>query len=128
MINVNDLLRDHVTLTVDCVDRIYLNGYVPALQVGGQLVNFSIKHLGNKIPSPALLGKRGEQYRHTVKSYTEKNRIPMVKFEEVNVKTMWPPPIGRNSSRSKGGIHSRRLTAPHEHKDSMMIIIASFQR
>jgi hypothetical protein len=33
-ISVGDrsLLRDHVTLQVDCMDRLYLNGYVPTLQ------------------------------------------------------------------------------------------------
>jgi len=39
MTNVNEILRDHVTLAVDCLDRIYLNGYIPKLQVPGQLVN-----------------------------------------------------------------------------------------
>jgi hypothetical protein len=32
MPNVETLLRDHVTLQVDCIDRLYLNGYVPLLQ------------------------------------------------------------------------------------------------
>ena len=27
--NVNDLLAGHVTLEVECLDRLYLNGYVP---------------------------------------------------------------------------------------------------
>ena len=46
MTNVNDLLRDHVTLTLECLDRIYLNGYIPTLQVPGQLVLFLIGHRG----------------------------------------------------------------------------------
>ena len=62
MTNVNDLLGDHVTLTVDWMDRIYLNGYVLTLQVGGQLDKFLTTHLGNQIPSPALLGKRGDRF------------------------------------------------------------------
>ena len=56
MSNVNELLREHVTLEADCLDRIYLNGYVPTLQVGGQLVSFLTKHLGNQIPSPGGAG------------------------------------------------------------------------
>jgi len=35
MPNINDLLRDHVTLQVECLDRIYLNGYIPNLQIPG---------------------------------------------------------------------------------------------
>jgi hypothetical protein len=36
-LTVNDLLDGHVSLDIECMDRIYLNGYVPALQVGGQV-------------------------------------------------------------------------------------------
>ena len=35
-----DVLDGHVTLDLQCLDRIYLNGYVPNLQVGGQIVQF----------------------------------------------------------------------------------------
>jgi hypothetical protein len=81
MTNVNDILRDHVTLTVDCMDRIYLNGYIPNLQVPGQLVNFLTKHRGNQIPSPALLGQIGDQFAKAVKAYAQANGIPIVHFE-----------------------------------------------
>ena len=39
MPNINDLLRDHVTLEVECLDRMYLNGYIPNLQIPGRLPN-----------------------------------------------------------------------------------------
>jgi hypothetical protein len=81
MTNVNDLLRDHVTLTVDCMDRIYLNGYIPNLQVPGQLVNFSTKPRGHPILSPALLGKIREQFAQAIKKYAEENQIPLIHFE-----------------------------------------------
>ena len=32
-VTVNDVLDGHVGLDVECLDRIYLNGYVPNLQV-----------------------------------------------------------------------------------------------
>lgn len=81
MTNVNEILRDHVTLTVDCMDRIYLNGYIPHLQVPGQLVNFLTKHRGNPIPSPALLGKIGDQFAKGVKDYAQEHGIPTIHFE-----------------------------------------------
>ena len=37
MANIETLLRDHVTLQVESIDRIYVHGYVPALQRPGQL-------------------------------------------------------------------------------------------
>jgi hypothetical protein len=31
-VNINDVLDGHVALEVDCVDRLYLNAYVPNLR------------------------------------------------------------------------------------------------
>jgi hypothetical protein len=36
-VTVNDILDGHLTLDLECFDRVYLNGYVPNLQVGGQV-------------------------------------------------------------------------------------------
>lgn len=60
--DINELLRDHVPLEVECMDRIYLNGYVPKLQTGGQLVTFIMERLGKPIPSPALLGELTQDF------------------------------------------------------------------
>jgi hypothetical protein len=38
---MNDLLDGHVLLDVQCLHRIYLNGYVPNLQIGGHLADTS---------------------------------------------------------------------------------------
>src|SRR5664280_1589727 len=36
LITVNDILAGHVSLDGACLDRIYLNGYLPTVQVPGQ--------------------------------------------------------------------------------------------
>jgi len=41
------------------MDQIYLNAYVPKLQVGGQVVGFMTRHLGLPTPSPAVMEKIG---------------------------------------------------------------------
>ena len=64
---VNDLLDGHVGLDVECLGRIYLNGYVPNLQVPGQVVTFMTGHLGYPIPSPAIMEKIGTAFRRSVK-------------------------------------------------------------
>ena len=61
-VTVNDVLDGHVGLDVECLDRIYLNGYVPNLQVGGQVVSFMTQHLGCPIPSPAIMEKIGTAF------------------------------------------------------------------
>ena len=55
MPNIETLLRDHVTLNVDCIDRLYLNGYVPRLQRPENLWWFLTQHSGWPVPSPQLL-------------------------------------------------------------------------
>ena len=62
VLTVNDVLDGHVGLDVECMDRIYLNGYVPNLQVSGQVASFMTAHLGYPIPSPAILDKIGTAF------------------------------------------------------------------
>lgn len=81
MNTIDELLRQHVTLDIQSLDRIYLNGYIPNLQVPGQLVNFLCKHQGNTIPSPALLQRIGENFVRGVRSFAEENGIPILHFE-----------------------------------------------
>jgi hypothetical protein len=76
--NINDLLDGHVALDLHCVDRLYLNAYVPNLQVGGQVVTFLTEHLGFPIPSAALLQKIGNRFRHGVKVFAADNDVPIL--------------------------------------------------
>jgi hypothetical protein len=78
--NVNDLLDGHVTLDLECLDRVYLNAYVPNLQVGGQVVTFLTRHLGHPIPSPAIFTKIGDACRAAVARFAEDHSIPVVRF------------------------------------------------
>ena len=64
-VRTSDVLRGHVTLDVESLDRIYLNGYVPNLQVGGQVVGF-LAGQGFPIPSPAVIHRIGERFRDSV--------------------------------------------------------------
>lgn len=78
-VRTSDLLGGHVTLDVQCLDRIYLNGYVPNLQVGGQVVLFLARR-GFPIPSPAVVNRIGERFREAVRRFAEGNHIPVVRF------------------------------------------------
>lgn len=77
---MKELLDGHVALEVECLDRIYLNGYVPTLQVAGQVVTFMTRHLGFPIPSPAIMEKIGTKFRRSVRAFAEELGIPLVKF------------------------------------------------
>jgi hypothetical protein len=79
-LTVNDVLDGHVVLDLECLDRIYLNAYVPNLQVGGQVVSFMTQHLGNPIPSPAIMEKIGTAFRRAVDRFAADNDVPVVRF------------------------------------------------
>ena len=79
-ITVNEMLDGHAGLDLECMDRIYLNGYVPNLQVGGQVVSFMTAHLGLPIPSPAVMEKIGTVFRRDVDAFAREHRIPVVRF------------------------------------------------
>ena len=80
VVTVNDVIDGHVGLDVECLDRIYLNGYVPNLQVGAQVASFMTAHLGYPIPSPAIMEKMGTAFRKAVDRFAVANVIPVVRF------------------------------------------------
>src|SRR5437773_7467871 len=80
VVTASEVLDGHVALDIECLDRIYLNAYVPILQSSGQVVAFMTQHLGLPIPSPALFDKIGQKFRRAVASFAEANGIPWVKF------------------------------------------------
>jgi hypothetical protein len=82
VVTAGEVLDGHVALDIECLDRIYLNAYVPILQSSGQVVAFLTQHLGCPIPSPALFDKIGQKFRRSVASFAEANGIPWVKFSK----------------------------------------------
>lgn len=80
--NINEILDGHVALEVECVDRLYLNAYVPNLQVPGQVARFLHDHLGFPFPSPALFDQIGNRFRRDVRRFAERNDIPVLRLKK----------------------------------------------
>jgi len=79
--NLHSILQNHVSLSVSCIDRIYLNGYIPKLQTPGQLCFFLHKHLGYPIVSPALFRPLHDRFVDAIKAFADRERVPLVAFE-----------------------------------------------
>jgi hypothetical protein len=58
VVTVNDVLDGHVTLDIECLDRIYLNAYVPTLQTSSQVVAFGRAGVGRQAARRDLDGGR----------------------------------------------------------------------
>jgi hypothetical protein len=59
---VADVVTDHVVFEVECIDRMYLNVYVPGLQYAAGIVGYVHRLLGLPIASTAPLGRMTEAF------------------------------------------------------------------
>lgn len=105
VVTVDEVLDGHVQLDIECLDRIYLNAYVPILQTSAQVVAFLSQHLGFPFPSPALFKKLGDRFRRAVVSYAANNGIPWIKFGkgEAKLETM-APHLARQAATGRSGV------------------------
>jgi hypothetical protein len=103
-VRTKDVLDGHVSLDVECLDRIYLNGYVPNLQVGGQVVQF-LAAQGFPIPSPAVVNRIGERFRDSVRRFAAGNRIPVVAFKKGDRKVaVMQPYLRAQAATGRSGV------------------------
>ncbi|MBI3262930.1 MAG: hypothetical protein HYZ58_07245 [Acidobacteria bacterium] len=79
--NIETIIKDHVTLSIRCIDRIYAQGYMPKLQTSGGLCYFLRDHLGHPIPSPALFPPMHDRFVKGVEAFAADGRVPFIKFE-----------------------------------------------
>lgn len=82
MRNIPELLKEHVTLEVECIDRVYLNGYIPSLQHSGGLVYFLEQQRGQLIASPVLLTEITHGFVAEIKRFAASHQIPLIRFEK----------------------------------------------
>lgn len=101
MPNVAELIKDHVTLTVDCVDRVYLNAYVPGLYSSGGVVNF-LRQRGQTIPSPALFGRITDGFKAGLRAWADQRQIPWLEFKKGERKDDIVEPYRQRFSGSEG--------------------------
>src|SRR6186713_624764 len=115
-VTVNGVLDGQVALDLECLDRIYLNAYVPNLQVGGQVISFLTAHLGYAIPSPAIFDKIGTAFRRAVTRFAEQDHIPVVRLPQGRpaCDLLLLLPLGR---RLRSGVHQDLCLLPLPHQD-----------
>jgi hypothetical protein len=70
MLTVKEVLQDKVDLDIECVDRVFLNGYVKYLQMPGGVVNF-IRHK-----------KMSQAFRQEVERFAADQGIPLIGFKK----------------------------------------------
>ena len=78
--SARNVLDDHVTLEVECLDRMYLNVYQPRLQHVGGVVGFLRGHRGAMFASSALLDPISKDFVGRLHRFCRDHDVPMVEF------------------------------------------------
>ncbi len=77
---VAEVLSEHVVVEVECIDRMYLNVYVPQLQFARGLVGYVHRQLGLPVASTAPLARITDRFAAAVHRCAADERIPWVDF------------------------------------------------
>src|SRR5213594_2890703 len=77
---VAEVLNEHVTLQVECIDRMYLNVYMPRLQHVAGAVQFIRYHLKQPLASTALIAQMSRKFVESIERFIKENDIPVVEF------------------------------------------------
>jgi hypothetical protein len=115
VVGVNDVLKGHVGLDLECFDRIYLNGWVPTLQVPGRVVSFLTRHLGFSVPSPAIVERIGLGFCKAVTEFAAEGDIPVIRFAKGGPQAGGDAPVlgpARWAGTDRSGRDRGRLGVP----------------
>ena len=94
MLTLKDVLTGKVMLDIECVDRVYLNGYVKYLQLPGGLITFIREQLGFPIPSPIVLPPVTDRFRKAVEVFAQAQGLSIVDFARGEEKDDTARPFG----------------------------------
>jgi hypothetical protein len=80
--SVADVLRDHVVLELEAIDRMYLNVYVPHLQTVGAVVGYLRGHRGQRFASTAAVVPMSEAFVRNIEQFVADERVDLVSFDK----------------------------------------------
>jgi len=78
--SVAEVLDEHVTLELECIDRMYCNLYIPILQSPEGVAWFFKHHRGHAFASSALMAPITKAFIEHIESFAEREGIDLVTF------------------------------------------------
>jgi hypothetical protein len=80
--SVAEILNHHVTFELECIDRMYLNVYVPMLQCESGVAKFFRGHRGHLFASSALMDPITKAFVASMERFSRELEIPVVQFRK----------------------------------------------
>ncbi len=69
--SVAEVLNEHVTLEVECIDRLYLNLYIPILQCERGVGHFWINHRGHRFATSSLMAPMTKAFVSSIERFAD---------------------------------------------------------
>lgn len=79
---IAEILDHHVAYSVESIDRMYLNGYVPGLQSAAGVAWFLRERRSAKFASSALLDPISRDFERAIERFVRHNRIAVHRFQK----------------------------------------------
>jgi hypothetical protein len=79
---VAEVIREHVTLAVEGIDRMYLNVYQPKLQHDRGVITFFRYHRHQPVVSSALMEPISTAFITNIEAFAKQNDLPLFTFDK----------------------------------------------
>src|SRR5437016_11508022 len=103
--SVADVLRDHVVLELEAIDRMYLNVYVPHLQTVRAVVGYLHVHRGQRFASTTAVVPMSEAFVRNIEQFVADEGIDLVCFLKRDRKDDVTQQYLRRFRRSEGVLY-----------------------
>ncbi len=80
--NVAKILKEHVTLEVEGIDRMYLNVYVRRLQIVEGVLGFIRRHRGYRLASTRMVEPITRRFVAAIEKFVRDHHLPLVSFDK----------------------------------------------
>jgi hypothetical protein len=78
--SVADILQDHVTLELECIDRLYLNVFQPKLQLASKVYRYLREQHGAGAVSSKYFQGMTNAFVRSVEAFAAANKLPLITF------------------------------------------------
>lgn len=77
-----ELQKDHVVLELECIDRMYLNAYVPKLTSEGGIAAFCRGYLGHRFASTKQAVAMTKAFVKSIQTFIQQEGLELVRFQK----------------------------------------------
>src|SRR3990172_10166577 len=76
------LQSEHIVMELECIDRMYLNAYVPQLTSEGGIAAFCRGYLGYRFASTKQAVPMTKAFLKSIDAFLERERVELVRFKK----------------------------------------------